>query len=80
MENPRECCNIDRAELVTGHHSLSSRKFILLYVSEDAEFLDKIQTRVLRVFLVAIQLCLEIYISSNSHNLLQFLHFSYCTL
>ncbi len=27
-----------------------------------------------------LQLCLEIYISSNSRNLLQFLEFSYCTL
>jgi hypothetical protein len=27
-----------------------------------------------------LQLCLEISSSSNSHNLLQFLHFSYCTL
>jgi hypothetical protein len=50
-----------------------------------AEFLNEVQTKVLRVFLLAIhshliQLCLEIYISSNSRNLLQFLQFSYCTL
>jgi hypothetical protein len=45
------------------------------------EFLDEIQTKVLRVYLHAIQsnlqLCLEIYLSSNSRNLLQFLEFIY---
>ncbi len=52
----------------------------------EAEFLDEIQKKVLRVFLFAIysqsplQLWLEIYISSNSRNLLQFLEFSTCTL
>jgi hypothetical protein len=41
-------------------------------IKPEAEFLDNIQTKVLRVFLfiVTLQLCLEIYISSNSHNLL----------
>jgi hypothetical protein len=44
----------------------------------EAEFLDEIQKKVLRVFLLAIQshplqLCTEISISSNSRNLLQFL-------
>jgi hypothetical protein len=41
-------------------------------IKPEAEFWDKIQTKVLRVFLVTVtqQLCLEIYISSNSHNLL----------
>jgi hypothetical protein len=45
----------------------------------EAEFLDEIQAKVLRVFLLAIHsklytaLPLEIYISSNPHNLLQFL-------
>ncbi len=44
----------------------------------EAEFSDEIQTKVLRVFLLAIhqsplQLCLEISITSNSRNLLQFL-------
>ncbi len=45
----------------------------------EAEFLNEIQTQVLRVFLPAIhiqlyslQLCLEISISSNLHNLFQF--------
>jgi hypothetical protein len=46
----------------------------------EAEFLDKIQTKVLRVFLLAIrsplQLCFEIYIYLNPRNLLQFLQFS----
>ncbi len=52
----------------------------------EAEFLDEIKTKVIRVYLQAIhshlylQLCLEISISSNSRNLLQFLEFSYCTL
>jgi hypothetical protein len=50
----------------------------------EAEFLDEIQTKVLRVFLLAsqspLQLCLEISIYSYSRNLLQFLLFSYCTL
>ncbi len=56
----------------------------------EVKFLDEIQTTVLRVFLLAIhshlyslQLCLEIYFSSNSRNLLQslqFLQFIYCTL
>jgi hypothetical protein len=46
-------------------------------VSLEAELLDKIKTKVLRVFLLAIHshLCLEISISSNSRNLLQFLEF-----
>jgi hypothetical protein len=43
----------------------------------EAEFLKEIQTKVLRVFLLVIQsplqLCLEISISSDSHNLSQFL-------
>ncbi len=57
MENTRECSNIDRAELVTGHHfPCKSKIFLLLfYVSEVAEFLDNIQTKVLQVCLVAIQ-------------------------
>ncbi len=45
----------------------------------DAEFLDKIQTKVLIVFsllFTVILLCLEIFISSNSCNLLQFLQFA----
>jgi hypothetical protein len=39
----------------------------------EAEFLDKIQAKVLRVFLLSIsplQLCLQVSISSNSRNLL----------
>ncbi len=39
----------------------------------EAEFLDEIQTKGLRVFLLSfhpLQLCLEIFISSNSRNLL----------
>ncbi len=51
----------------------------------EAEFLDEIPTKVLKVFLLAnaqssLQLFLEISISSNSRNLLQLLQFSYCTL
>ncbi len=59
------------------------RVFVLLLavlkhdINPEAEFLDEIQTKVLRVFLLAIhshlyilQLCLEISISSNSLNLL----------
>jgi hypothetical protein len=49
----------------------------------EAEFLDEIQTKVLRIFLLVIQsplqLCLEIFISPTSRNLLQFLEFSYYT-
>jgi hypothetical protein len=44
----------------------------------ETEFLDEIQTKVCRFFLLVIhsppiQLCLEIYISSKLRNLLQFL-------
>jgi hypothetical protein len=47
----------------------------------EAEFLEEIQTKVLRVFLLDIynhhySFCLEIYISSNSRNLLQFLQYT----
>jgi hypothetical protein len=50
-----------------------------------AEFVDEFQTKFSKFFLLAIHshlcsFCLEIYISSNSRNLLQFLKFSYCTL
>jgi hypothetical protein len=50
----------------------------------EAEFLDEIQTKVLRVSPPCysqspLQLCLEISTSSNSQNLFQFLDFSYCT-
>jgi hypothetical protein len=53
-------------------------------VWHEAEFLDKIQKKVFRVFLLAahksaLQLCLEISISSNSRILVQFLEFNYCT-
>ncbi len=58
-----------------------------MWKKPEAEFLDKIQTKGLIVFLLAIhsnlrtlQLCIDIYISSNSRNLLQILHLSYCTL
>ncbi len=42
-------------------------------IKPEAEFLDKIRTKVLGFFLFtgALQLCLEIYISSNLHNLLR---------
>jgi hypothetical protein len=47
----------------------------------EAEFLEEIQTKVLRVFhlvihshLYTLHLCLEISISSKSRNLLQFLY------
>ncbi len=56
---------------------------ILYYISSktEAEFLDEIQTKVLGVFLLAnyshsLQICIEIYISSNSRNLLQFVLFT----
>jgi hypothetical protein len=48
----------------------------------EAEFLGEIQTKVLRVFLLAIHSHLysfEISISSNSRNILQFPQFIYCT-
>ncbi len=48
--------------------------------STEAEFLDIIQTKIVRLFLLAIHshlYCLEIYISSNSRNLLQFLELSF---
>ncbi len=55
------------------------------YSYTKAEFLDEIQTKVLRVFLLAIHshlysFALRFSFSSNSRNLLQFLQFSYCTL
>jgi len=58
---------------------------IIEVLSIEAEFLDEIQTKVLRVFLLAIHshlysFALRLAISSNSRNLLQFLRFSYCTL
>ncbi len=80
------------------------RVFVLLLAvlkhdtNPEAEFLNEIQTKVFRVYLLAIhshlynlQLCLEIYISSNSLNLLNissnfkpfyvfYVQFSYCTL
>ncbi len=49
----------------------------------EAEFLEEIQTKVLRLFLLAIHshnYRFEISSSSNSRNLLQFLQFSYRTL
>ncbi len=51
----------------------------------EAEFLDETQTKVFRVFLLAIHshlysFALEIFISSSSLNLWEFLEFSYCTL
>jgi hypothetical protein len=51
-------------------------------VQREAEFLDEIQAKVLIVFWQSVtsQLCLEISISSNSCNLVQFLQFIYCTL
>jgi hypothetical protein len=49
-------------------------------VLPEVEYLDEIQTKIFKVFLIAIysylytlQLCLEISISSNSRNLSQFL-------
>ncbi len=49
-------------------------------VLPEVKYLDEIQTKIFKVFLIAIhsylytlQLCLEISISSNSRNLLQFL-------
>jgi hypothetical protein len=51
----------------------------------EAELFEEIQTKVLKVFLLCysqspLQLCLEISISSNSRNLLQFPKFRFCTL
>ncbi len=57
--------------------------FFFFTCSTEAEFLDEIQTQLLRFFLLAIHSHLytfEVSISSNSRNLLQFLQFSYCTL
>ncbi len=57
--------------------SLGRKTTFYMHKNTEAEFLDEIQTKVLKVFLLAIhshlytlQLCLEISISSNSHNLL----------
>ncbi len=59
-------------------------KYRIILSWPEVEFLDEIQTKVFRVFLLhlqsPLQLCPEIYISSNLRNLLQFLQFSYCTL
>jgi hypothetical protein len=47
----------------------------------EAEFLSEIRTKVLGVFQQSpLQLCLEIYISSNSRKFFQFLQLSCCTL
>ncbi len=53
-------------------------KAAFIAILTEAEFLDEIETKVLRVFLLLYsksppQLCHEIYISSNSRNLIQFL-------
>ncbi len=51
----------------------------------EAEFLDEIQTKVLKIYFLAIHshfysFDLRFLFLSNSRNLLQFLEFSYCTL
>jgi hypothetical protein len=49
----------------------------------EVEFLDEIQTKGFKVFLLVVvtsTALLEIYITSNSRSILQFLQFSYCTL
>jgi hypothetical protein len=49
----------------------------------ETEFLDEIQTKGLKVFLLVVvtsAALLEIYITSNSRSILQFLQFSYYTL
>jgi hypothetical protein len=51
----------------------------------ETEFLDEIQDKMSQDFLSLLfadtsTACIEISISSNSRNLLQFLQFSYCTL
>ncbi len=51
-----------------SHPSLNS----VVPLTPEAEFLDENQSKVLRVFLLPLQLCIGIYISSNSRNLLQF--------
>jgi hypothetical protein len=61
-----------RHEVILGH-------FPCMHCPK-AEFLDEIQTKVLRVSRCysqsSLQLCIEISISSNSHSLLQFPQFS----
>ncbi len=52
--------------------------------SED-ELLDEVQTKVIKVFLLALHshlysLALSFLFSSHSRNFLQFLQFNYCTL
>jgi hypothetical protein len=68
---------------VFPHLSLSFSSFFhfrLLSVSAEAKFLDEIQTKVLRLFLLVINghfysfALTYVYISSNSNNLLQFLY------
>jgi hypothetical protein len=54
-------------------------------ISPEAEFLDNILTKIFKSIPLSysqspLQLCLEISISSNSSNLLQFLQLSYCAL
>ncbi len=51
-------------------HSLSLCNRSKITLTPEAEFLDEIQTKVLRVFPLAIHSHLEISISSNSRNLL----------
>ncbi len=67
--------------MVVPAHIYRGTIFNLSSTSPEAKFLDKIQTKVLRVsplqFAVNSTLCLEIYISSNSHSLLQFLQFKH---
>jgi hypothetical protein len=70
--------------IIDWQYVITKTKLFLCIVLSypEAEFLDEIQTKVLKVFSLLftdpnLQLCLETYISSNSRNLLQFLQFSY---
>jgi hypothetical protein len=72
-------CGARRSFATRGRRANSNDRKItlssfLFHANEPVEFFDEIQKKVLRVFLLAsqspLQLCLEISISSKSHNLL----------
>jgi hypothetical protein len=68
-------CSRSRPHLVNRYSPVQNNEY------PEAKFLYEIQTKSLRRFppfysQSPLQLCLEIYISSNSRNLLQFLEFS----
>ncbi len=85
-EETAQVCSVNYIYYYSALASIIEMKmFKLRFMKAEAEFLHEIQTKVLQSFPPSysqppLQLCLEIYISLNSRNLLKFLEFRYCTL